>query len=241
MYATDVYGQVQSDRLIDPSSLPTAVSDIDIKASDDIMDVANNETAHHFDELMQASGKAHKEAILAKMQQSTQKPAPQQAEGQPQDYWFMHQPEVPKDAPGQIMFNENIVQPMNPDTTENTSYLEEATPELSAEEQAVIDRAKQLKESSQSQYSSHHKVVLTPQQQAALAKKKAQEEKEQREHDDQKNENEQKQQANQKTHLSKADTIELANANLKISTLPSLATHKIQKQQDDGEVVINLR
>lgn len=237
MYAPNTYGQLESDRLIDPNSLPTAVSDIDIKASDDILDVANNETAHHFDELMQASGKAHKEALIAKMQRATQTTQNTPATAQsapPQDYWFMQQQAAPEAAVGQAMFTEDVVQPAVP-TTGQDSFIKAPEPELSAEEQAILDRAHQIKESTQSQYNSHHKMVLTPEQLQLLEKKKAQEEKEQKALEERK-----KQQA-KKTHLSKADTIELANANLKISTLPSLATHKIQKQQDDSEVVINLR
>ena len=45
---------------------------------------------------------------------------------------------------------------------------------------------------------------------------------------------------NQATGLSKADTIELANANLKVSTIQGLAKHKIEEKRDPTEVVVRL-
>lgn len=242
MYATDAYGQMHSDRLVDPSSLPTAVSELDIKASDDIMDVTNNETAHHFDEMMQASGKAHKDALIAKMQTASA-PVAQVGPQQPQDYWFMHQPEVPKDAKGQTMFNETIVQPVaEPTAEQNNSFVKEDEQELSAAEQAIVERAKKAKETSQSQYSAHHKVILTPEQQKLLDQKKSEEEKEKREQEERTKEEEQKKAAQQqKTHLTKTDKMNLVESGFKLDTISSLAKHKTEEKHDDGEVVIKLR
>lgn len=243
MYATDSYGQIHSDRLVDPSSLPTAVSDVDVKASDDILDVTNNETAHHFDEMMQASGKAHKDALLARMQQAGQtaqstQPAPKSTTQQ--DYWFMHQ-QTPQDLPSnQAMFDQNIVQPVA--NQEKESFLEDAESTLSAEEQAIIDRAKREKETTQSQYSSHHKVILTPEQQKALDQKKAQEEKEKREQEAQRAIEEKKKEAEQqKTQLTKTDKMNLVESGFKLDTISSLARHKLEEKKDDGEIVIKLR
>jgi hypothetical protein len=67
--ANDTYNY-SSDRIIDPSSLPIMVSDVDVRASDDILDVSNNETAQHFDTLMQQSSKTHHDELIAKMQQA---------------------------------------------------------------------------------------------------------------------------------------------------------------------------
>jgi hypothetical protein len=240
LYATDVYGQEQSDRLVDPSSLPVAVSEIDIKASDDIMDVANNETAHHFDEMMQASGQAHKNALLAKMQQPTQTAAPSNSQ---QDYWFMHQPEMPKGTEGQVMFDENIVQPATTLTAEeNTTFLKEDSSKLSATEQEIVERARKAKETTQSQYSAHHKVILTPEQQKLLDQKRAQEEKEKREQEERIKEEELKKATQQqKTQLTKTDKMNLVESGFKLDTISSLAKHKTEEKHDDGEVVIKLR
>jgi hypothetical protein len=237
LYATDVYGQVQSDRLIDPSSLPTAVSDIDIKASDDILDAANNETAHHFDEMMQASGKARKEALIAKMQQPSSPPTPKDT---PQDYWFMHQQAPQNLPPDQAMFDQNIVQPVT--NQENESYLHDPEPQLSAEEQAIIEKAKREKETTQSQYNSHHKVILTPEQQRVIDEKNMQQEKEKKELETSHAlEEKQKGAEQQKTQLSNTDKMNLVESGFKLDTISSLAKHKVEEKKDDGEVVIKLR
>lgn len=245
MYGTAAYGQAVSDRLIDPSSLPAAVPAIDVKASDDIMDVSSNETAHHFDELMQASGKAHKEAILAKIHQaavaeSTQNDQPDA----PEDYWFMHQPAVPDAVQNQVMFEETIVQPVAATnaTDDNATFLNDNNDDaqLSEEEKKIIERAKEQKEHAQTNYSAHHKVVLTSEQQLAMQKQKKLQEQQALEAKSQAEEK-QKKAEQQKTHLSKTDTIELANANLKVSTIAGLAKHKAEEKKDPNEVVVRLR
>jgi hypothetical protein len=244
MYGTAAYGQAVSDRLIDPSSLPAAVPAIDVKASDDIMDVSSNETAHHFDELMQASSKAHKDAVIAKMHQKAEKKESQQKPAE--DYWFMHQPQAPAGDPGGVMFGQNIVQPATTsDDDANITFLNDDDDEgkkLSDEEQKIIERAKRQKEQAQSNYSAHHKVVLTPAQQTALEAKQKQEKIEQERAAAEKQAEEQRKKAQEeKTHLTKADTIELANANLKVSTIAGLAKHKSEEKQDPNEVVVKLR
>ena len=242
MYATDSYGQIHSDRLVDPSSLPLAVSDVDIKPSDDIMDVANNETAHHFDEMMQESGRNRRESLLAKMQTASA-PASQAAPQQPQDFWFMHQPEAPKDAKGQTMFNETIVQPVtDPANEQNNTFIKQDEQALSAAEQAIVERAKKAKETSQSQYSAHHKVILTPEQQRIIDQKNTKEEQEKREQDERMKEEAQKKAAQQqKTQLTKTDKMNLVESGFKLDTISSLARHKTEEKRDDGEVVIKLR
>jgi hypothetical protein len=213
------------------------VSDIDIKASDDILDAANNETAHHFDEMMQASGKARKEALIAKMQQPSSPPTPKDT---PQDYWFMHQQAPQNLPPDQAMFDQNIVQPVT--NQENESYLHDPEPQLSAEEQAIIEKAKREKETTQSQYNSHHKVILTPEQQRVIDEKNMQQEKEKKELETSHAlEEKQKGAEQQKTQLSNTDKMNLVESGFKLDTISSLAKHKVEEKKDDGEVVIKLR
>jgi hypothetical protein len=89
--ATNLYAQPgylspsnESDRLIDPKSLPQEVPAAVVTASDDILDTENNPIAQHLDQLVQASTQAHKQQAITQM-----KPDPN-APQTPQDYWFMH-------------------------------------------------------------------------------------------------------------------------------------------------------
>lgn len=243
LYATSTYGQVASDRLIDPSSLPVAVPAIDIKASDDIMDVQNNETAHHFDELMQASGQAHKDAVIAKMHKIAEQK--QRAHDQQEDFWFMHQPQAPTDNQDDVMFGQNIVQPASSsDDDENNTFLnDDATAaDLSDEEKQLLEHAKQEQERTQTNYGTHHKIVLTPAQRKALEEKQQTErEEQQRIAAKQRAEQDRQKAIEEQTRLTKADTIELANANdFKVSTIAGLAKHKLDEKQDPDEIVIKL-
>lgn len=77
-----------SDRLVDPSSLPQDVPATDITASDDILDETSNSTAQHLDQLVKASTQAQKQQAVDRM-----KSAPQQT---PSNYWFMSQPAAPQ-------------------------------------------------------------------------------------------------------------------------------------------------
>lgn len=84
-----------SDRLIDPANLPQEVSNIEILASDDMLDTANNSKAQQLNQLMQQSTAQHKQQVIAHMsgQQAAQPP-----QNTSQDYWFLNQPAAP-DAP----------------------------------------------------------------------------------------------------------------------------------------------
>lgn len=56
-----------SDRLIDPSSLPSVVSNVDIRADDDIMDETSNPIAHQFDQMIHASDQTHRQQIMQQL------------------------------------------------------------------------------------------------------------------------------------------------------------------------------
>jgi hypothetical protein len=246
---TDAYNNYQTDRLVDPSSLPIMVSDVDVRASDDILDVSNNETAQHFDELMQQSSKTHHEELKAKMQAAVIAQSTTQASDDTQDEDVLFDDshtnanESSNNQPYSNEFNDASSMEyaanseiMSKNIQHSASEEVNNSDELSDAEKQIIERARLQKQQSQVQYASHHRVVLTAAQQAALAKKQ-QEEQAQQEQEIQEDE----ETANrQETGLSKTDTIELANANLKISTIQGLAKHKIEEKRDPTEVVVKL-
>jgi len=84
-----------SDRLVDMNGLPQEVPTTDIVAADDILDEQSNPIAHQFDQMIAASTQAHRQQIMAMMQQpSTPTPAPaaSQPAAKPADYWFLNNP-----------------------------------------------------------------------------------------------------------------------------------------------------
>lgn len=82
---------VVSDRLVDAGSLPQEVPMYDVLAADDIMDETSNPTAQHLDTMINQSEQAHRQALIATVQNNATAPAAPQ----PADYWFMNQPAVP--------------------------------------------------------------------------------------------------------------------------------------------------
>lgn len=113
------YQDMPSDRLVSASSLPQAVPEIDVHASDDILE-ASNPVARQFDTMIAASTKAHREEILEHLRDSgnsamaTQKQA--QADQPANNYWFLQQQPgsattVPNNA---VTFNTQVVTPGTP-------------------------------------------------------------------------------------------------------------------------------
>ncbi len=101
-----------SDRLIDMATIPQQVPELDIQASDDVME-ASNPIARQFDTMIEASTKAHRQEILDSLRNiDDNKPAPQ-ANAKGADYWFLSQPNgasstVSQDA---VTFNTQVVSP----------------------------------------------------------------------------------------------------------------------------------
>lgn len=116
-----VLGAPSSDRLVAAASLPQPMSIIDMKDSDDMLDV-KNPVAQQFDSMMAASAKAHRQQVIDKMQEAAapvpppQPPQPLQTPQQKNDYWFLNQPTqaasaVPQDT---VTFNTQVVAPGTP-------------------------------------------------------------------------------------------------------------------------------
>ncbi|HEX7633304.1 MAG TPA: PrgI family protein [Candidatus Saccharimonadales bacterium] len=110
---------MESDRLIDMSSIPQEVPNIDIKASDDMLDEHSNPVAQQFDHMMAASEQAHRQQLVNQMNSpATQAPPAATNAGPPPNYWFMNQPApsgaVPADQ--SVFANATVIQPGSTDT-----------------------------------------------------------------------------------------------------------------------------
>jgi hypothetical protein len=78
-----------SDRLIDLNSLPQQVPTVDVSAADDIMDETANPIAQHFEKMIEASERSHRQNVIQQVRSASQA---KQASVTPYDYWFMNQP-----------------------------------------------------------------------------------------------------------------------------------------------------
>lgn len=98
LYAQDSQaGNAPSDRLIDMSSMPQEVSNVDITASDDMLDETNNPIAQQFDAMIHKSSQAHRQQIVNQLEQknplaTTTSTAATATSQPPADYWFLNQP-----------------------------------------------------------------------------------------------------------------------------------------------------
>jgi hypothetical protein len=250
------YGMHQSDRLIDTSSLPQLANQQIVNAADDILDVNTSQVAQHFDTMMKQSGAKHRQEAIAKMHEPVGPPASPSATmpapaaddttdytatnqtGQKADFWFMHETAAPKQlAPNETMFSETVV---HPGASDDPTAIASTDDDLTEEEKAAIEFAKERQKVDEFSNYTHHKVILTPAQLELQAKELAAKQRQEQERLRQEAEQEKLKKAQSaKTHLKKADTIELAKAdNLKVSTIAGLAKHKTKEEPD--EVIINL-
>lgn len=81
-----------SDRLISLDSMPQQVSDVDVRASDDILDEVNNPMASQMSTMITASTKAHREELLSRLQAQAPNASPLQLPTPAAPGWFMQQP-----------------------------------------------------------------------------------------------------------------------------------------------------
>ena len=129
-----VLGQVDSDRLIDPSLMAQDVPAIDIQAVDDMLDVRSNSRAQALDQMIASSTQTRKQQVLQRMQ-DPQAAAPQQ--GKQADYWFLDQsPQAPPPAGMAAFSHASVVRPGQHDDTPavNTTHIP------SADEEKLLDR-----------------------------------------------------------------------------------------------------
>jgi hypothetical protein len=207
-----------SDRLVTMSSLPQEVSNVDVRASDDILDTSANPVAQHFDDMITASAAAHHQQLITQMQQPAA-PAPVASANQTQakaDYWFLQQPTT---VPGQASFAGGAM--IEPGAALPVGLPHAATP--TAEEEALVEKFK-AENSNQTVAYGHMKTLKTSDQlmaeeaarRAVAAAKPA------------------------VTPKDQAAIINLANNDdLDVATLARQA--KKASEGDNGEVVISLR
>jgi len=210
-----------SDRLVQASSLPQEVSSVDVRASDDMLDERANPIAQQFESMIQASNTAHRQQLIAQMQQpTTPAPAPVAATPTqpPADYWFMHQVAP---VPGQATF---VDAPVVAPGTQALPTLAPQAATPTAEEEALVERFKQ-ENSSQTVAYGRMKTLKTPEQlMAEDAARRAVEAA-----------------TEQVTPMKQAAIMNLANNDdLDVATIARQANQQA-KQDDDGEVVISLR
>lgn len=141
LYAQPNYIDGSSDRLVDPSTLPQDVPIADVTTADDILDTANNPTAHQLDQMVQASAQAHRQQVVNQMK------APDQAQT-PTDYWFMNAPaQPPADIqPDYTTFEkQEVVAP-------GTAISNAPEPVITADDTALLEKIRHDKEVSQPVY-----------------------------------------------------------------------------------------
>jgi hypothetical protein len=110
LFTVPSFEAADSDRLIDVSSMPQAVPDIDITAADDIMDVQNNNIAQHFDSMVKASTVNQRQSAIDHMKLAV-KNANTSTSSTPQKDKLS--------SPTTKMFNEQIVMPHQPQPATN--------------------------------------------------------------------------------------------------------------------------
>ncbi|MEJ0072795.1 MAG: PrgI family protein [Candidatus Saccharibacteria bacterium] len=217
-----------SDRLIQPNSLPQEVSNVDVRASDDMLDEQANPIAQHFDSMINASSAAHRQQLIDEMREPLPAPNPvQDAAAGPQqtpaDYWFMHQGPTAT-VPGQATFVDAPV--VMPGAPQAQPVLAPQAAVPTPEELALVERLKAENESSMPKAAyGHMKILKTPEQlmaeaaaqRAAAAAVKP-----------------------QVTPQKQAAIMNLANTDDQdVATLARRASKEVG-QADDGEVVISL-
>lgn len=231
LFATPAYALANTDRLIDPASLPQTVPDTDISAADDIMDAINNPVAQHFESMVQQAAIAQKTAAMQHMQAArataVQTPTPTTA---PVDPWFMHQPDssqAPQDT-NSAMFAPITVAPATQTTQEGNAVNNSKSAPNTAEEIALLEHIKEEKQLEHEAWA-HHKTIKTAEEIAA-------EEAEKRQRDAAEAA---AKQAQAVTPTPKPDIVELAQTNdLSVAGLAQLANRKAHHHND--EVVVKL-
>jgi hypothetical protein len=84
------YDTASTDRLVNAPATPQPVSDLDVRASDDMLDEQNNPVASQFDQMITASTQAHHAEVLEKMRVAgATLPVAPTAATPPANYWFM--------------------------------------------------------------------------------------------------------------------------------------------------------
>lgn len=145
----DYITTAESDRLIDPSSLPQDVPIADVTAADDILDTTSNSTAQHLDQLVQQSTQNQRQHAISNMHTD-----PNAGSQKPADYWFMQQSQAPQTQVPQdfAMFkSQQVVAPGGDDVAQAAQATDE--------EKKLADRLAHEKLEAKSHITDHMKVL----------------------------------------------------------------------------------
>ena len=204
----------RSDRLVSPEALPQDVPAIDVQAMDDILDPKNNPKAQHLDQMMAASAQLHRDRILSHVQKPVKKT---KSKAPPTDYWFLNENgPAAAPAPGLSGFMATTIHP----TEENGGVNIVPT----AEELAMLSRVKTEHDKPPVAYG-HMKVIDPLGGQSPNAETHSFNHKQ-----------------NSSVPAPDPGILKYASNNdLNIDTINRQANRDLEKQGDNGEVVIPLR
>ncbi|MBC7546982.1 PrgI family protein [Candidatus Saccharibacteria bacterium] len=153
-----------SDRLLDGYSMAQPVSDIEVHASDDILDEYNNPVAQQFEKMITASTIAHRKQLIDEMNGIREEQlAGSAARAAADNFWFLNSPQqLPAN---QTMFAPQAIQP-TAYTTQIADGMTNLAPQraraLSAEEQAILEKIKHDKELLKNQKPFGHLRTIQP-------------------------------------------------------------------------------
>lgn len=151
--------ETSSDRLINPITLPAAVPDVDIAASDDVLDDTNS-VSQHFTSMINEAAVKRREDAMQKMHDAATKQQSTAPPTQPVvDPWFLGE-QAPKPAPGMATFQGLKVVAPHTETKPET-FLDE-TPKVTEEEAKLSSQLKEIKAHDSEFTRRHHERVINP-------------------------------------------------------------------------------
>lgn len=217
-----------SDRLVNPSSMPAEVPSYEIHAEDDMLDETTNPTAQHFTQMIASSEQAHRQQLLSSIQRKDESSESHQSQpSDPNDYWFLEQtPPAPKKDGYAVFDGAQKVMPH----AEKAKQSEHTSTKMTEEEKQILDKIHKEKSKPKAAYSHMRRIKPISEQKEQLKQEKKAEPKEDK-----------KTQEPPVTAQASPAILELAkNDDLNIATIARQA-EKAQKLPPDDEVVISLR
>ena len=151
----DLSEQTNSDRLIDITTLPVNVPSVDIQAADDVLDEVNNPIAKHFNEMITASTKAHRQYIRQELLGKSDAKSLSGNKTPRHDYWFLDKPSTANQPLGNAVFTQpEIVRPGSADDQLET--VEKTNDD--AEEEGITEKLKMQQSESDLANSNLHRL-----------------------------------------------------------------------------------
>jgi hypothetical protein len=235
-----------ADRLVGGNMLQQDVPISDVTAAEDIMDADNNSVAQRFDQQIKQQEAEHIQKLreMAKNGAKVAQPAPAQTEA-PQDFYFLQQQAAQRaqEASTQPLatFTAQVIAPGSEVLTNEVSDADVAQ-DPSA--QALLDKIHHDKElEHEITEHSHERIIKTAAQideeQRLLALQEAEQKRIEAEEERHRTAEQELARKTAAQTAPKAVIRELAQSDLKISTLASQAKHATESI-NDGEVVISL-